>query len=39
MESRRKTVYRVEKHSLSGKDKVPDSVVSKEGHADSFLKP
>ena len=32
-----KTVHRVERHWLSGKEKVPGAVVSKEGHADSLL--
>ena len=33
----KKTVHRVEAQWLSGKEKVPDSAVIKEGHADSFL--
>ena len=32
-----KTVYKVETHWLSDKEKVPDAVVSKEAHVDSVL--
>ena len=32
-----KTVYGVEIRWLSGREIIPDAVVSKEGHADSYL--
>ena len=33
-----KSVHRVETYWLSGKEKVPGTAISKEGHADSFLR-
>ena len=33
----KKTIHKVETHRLSGKEKVLDTAVSKEGHAHSIL--
>ena len=34
----KKTVHQMETHWLSGKEKVPGTVVSKESHVDSLLR-